>query len=386
MKRKISLLLVIVLVMSLMAACGDDDESQAGNSSIVEHISPEDMPPRPSQQQAQASVEPAAPVVVEEPALKVPEGEYLSELTGEPLKEELKDQRPIAVMVDNEKIALPHFGTAEGDVVYEMMNSTANDRITRLMIIMKDWGSITQMGSIRSTRPTNIILAAEWNAVLCHDGGPYHNDAYFAKSWAPDHFSGTFGRVNNGKSREFTEYILSGDLDKNFSSSKASRTYNQLRPSDETHFNFIEWGKYVHLNEIYDDAFEARNISLPFKHNQSKLAYHESSKSYDYYEYGSAHRDGEDDEIMTFENVILQACDFSQLDQNGYLVYNCIALVQPAYYITNGYAKLIYWSKSSETDLTRYYDENNQEIQINTGKTYIGLIPMDTWQQVAITG
>ena len=35
--------------------------------------------------------------------------------------------RPIAVMVDNEKVALKHFGTAEADIVYEMMNSTAND-------------------------------------------------------------------------------------------------------------------------------------------------------------------------------------------------------------------------------------------------------------------
>ena len=30
-----------------------------------------------------------------------------------------KDQRPIAVMVDNERTALPHFGTADADVVYE---------------------------------------------------------------------------------------------------------------------------------------------------------------------------------------------------------------------------------------------------------------------------
>ena len=68
---------------------------------------------------------------------EVPEGMYLSEITGEPISEELKDQRPVAVMVDNEKTALPHFGTSEADVVYELMNSTQNDRITRLMCIMR---------------------------------------------------------------------------------------------------------------------------------------------------------------------------------------------------------------------------------------------------------
>ena len=45
---------------------------------------------------------------------------------------------------------------------------SAYGRITRFMAVVKDWGKIEQFGSIRSTRDTNIMLAAEWNAVLCH--------------------------------------------------------------------------------------------------------------------------------------------------------------------------------------------------------------------------
>ena len=60
---------------------------------------------------------------------------YRSELTNEWIDESLKDQRPIAVMIDNEKTALPHFGVADADVVYEIMNSTLNDRITRFMVV-----------------------------------------------------------------------------------------------------------------------------------------------------------------------------------------------------------------------------------------------------------
>ena len=40
---------------------------------------------------------------------EVPEGMYRSELTNEIISEDLKNQRPIAVMVDNESTALPHF-------------------------------------------------------------------------------------------------------------------------------------------------------------------------------------------------------------------------------------------------------------------------------------
>ena len=73
-------------------------------------------------------------------------------------------------MIDNDTKALPHYGLSEADVVYEMMNSTANKRVTRLMAIYKDWQNVGQIGNVRSTRPTNILLASEWNAILIHDG------------------------------------------------------------------------------------------------------------------------------------------------------------------------------------------------------------------------
>ena len=49
------------------------------------------------------------------------------------------------------------------------------------MVVVKDWDKIEQLGSIRSARPTNFMLAAEWNAVLCHDGGPFFINDWVAK-------------------------------------------------------------------------------------------------------------------------------------------------------------------------------------------------------------
>ncbi|MDE6850968.1 MAG: DUF3048 domain-containing protein, partial [Lachnospiraceae bacterium] len=144
--------------------------------------------------------------------LTTPQGNlYRSELTNEWIDISLQNQRPVAIMVDNEKMALPHYGLTEADVVYEMMNSTANGRITRLMAIVKDWGKITQFGSIRSVRPTNFMLAAEWNAILCHDGGPFYINDWAAKPYS-NNLSGGFKRINNGKAREFTEYVCTGEI------------------------------------------------------------------------------------------------------------------------------------------------------------------------------
>ena len=309
--------------------------------------------------------------------------DYISELTGEPIAASLSSQRPVAVIVDNESIAYPHFGTAEGDVVYELINSTANGHITRLMILYKDWEKITKAGSIRSVRPTNILLAAEWNAVLCHDGGPFYVDSYFAKDYARDHFSGTFSRVDNGKPWEFTEYVLEGDLDKNFGTTGVSRTYNEYAPEEATHFYFTDYGTEVDMNAL-GNAFGAAEVVLPFEHTESTLKYNQETGTYDFYCYGDVHKDEEDGEVMTFENVLIQECTYTELDANGYMIFNCIDTGRKGYYISNGYAQPITWSKESETGLTRYYDANGNELKINCGKTYVTLVPDDKWSSLVI--
>ena len=266
-KKVMAAVLCSSLVLSV-AACGSGDNSDETPASIFEPITEDTNSVETPATEETPAEEPAA----DEPYV-LPEGMYISELTGEPISEEIRNQRPIAAMVDNEIKALPHYGTSEADVVYELMNSTKNDRITRLMCIVKDWGNIEQLGSIRSTRPTNILLASEWNAVLCHDGGPYYNDQYFARDWSA-HFSGTFSRVNNGKAKEFTEYIISGDLESNFNnySSKAGyeTTYNQFA-NEGSHFNFVDYGTEFNLDEKYDKTYSATIVTLPFTHNQSQL-------------------------------------------------------------------------------------------------------------------
>jgi len=371
MKKRLVSLFVTGLCAVSMIGCGSKEDSSIGSSAVALSTE-EEASNESSTEDSEDSASTAA---------TVPEGMYLSELTGEPIDESLKDQRPIAAMVDNESTALPHYGTAEADVVYELMNSTANDRITRLMCVVKDWGSIEQLGSIRSTRPTNIVLAAEWNAVLCHDGGPYYNDSYFAQSLYSEHFSGIFSRVNNGKSREFTEYICDGDLEEAFEDYGYSTTYNENRFDDESHFNFVTYGETVDLSSL-GDVTQVNEVSLPFYHNSSKLVYNSETNKYEYYEYGERHEDAEDDEPLAFTNVILQDCSFAQLDENGYLVYNYLDADEAGYYLTNGECIEITWTKSSETDITRYYDKDGNELQINTGKTYIALVPSDTWDEV----
>ena len=300
-----------------------------------------------------------------------------SELTGLPISDAIATQRPVAIMVDNEKTALPHYGTAEADIVYEMMNSTANGRITRLMCIYKDWTSLKQTGSIRSTRTTNVMLANEYNAVLVHDGGPFYINTYLAQPNSA-HLSGGFTRVNNGKPREFTEYVFGKDLTTKFASSKIPTTYTGVLERN-THFLFNAADTDLANGTLADYI----DMSEVFKHNGSKLVYNAGTKTYDYYEYTGVHQDAEDKQTLTFKNVILQDVPFVQLDVNGYLTYDIISSGS-GYYATNGKAIPITWIKTSDTGMTHYFTADGKELKFNVGKTYIGILPADTWNSLKL--
>ena len=108
MKKRIILLMAVLVTSISLAACGGDEKETSNNDAdiVADLTEIEDG----SETEGEESEEPES----------LPEGVYRSELTNELIDEELKDQRPIAVMVDNESIALPHYGLTQADVVYEM--------------------------------------------------------------------------------------------------------------------------------------------------------------------------------------------------------------------------------------------------------------------------
>ena len=303
---------------------------------------------------------------------------YSSELTGEQISTSIQNQRPIAVMIDNDKRAYPHYGLADADIVYELINSTANSRVTRLMAIYKDWNNVSMIGNTRSTRPTNIMTAAEYNAVLVHDGGPYHNNAYF-KSTGIDHLSGGFARVKNGKPTEFTEYIKSGQVKSRLKSAGISASYTK---NVGNHFNFAS--SEVDLKDAYGSGVvSCTSLSFPYAHNKSTLKYNSKTKTYDYYEFGRGCVDALNKKTPSFKNVIIQEVDLVQLDKNGYMLFNCQGQ-GIGYYITDGEMIPITWIKTTQTAMTKYYDGAGKEIEVNCGKTYITMCPTDSWSKLSI--
>ncbi len=376
--KKRSILITLGLAALMLVACGSKEEE------ATEAATEAASGPAMVMTQETASAEPTEAPVVEETDTP-PDGMVANQLTGEWIDASLQDQRPVAVMVDNEKTALPHFGVSEADIIYEMVNSTQNEGVTRFMVMVKDWENIKQLGSIRSTRPTNLQTFTEWNAVLCHDGGPFWNDNFYANDFV-ERFSGTFSRVDNGKAREFTEYVCTGDLEKNFKNTGYSKTYNEYYRGD--HYQFATRANPNTLDQ-YSSAQTATKVTLPFNHNKPWLEYDSENGVYKYFQYGSAEVDaGNGNKQVEFKNLLIQGARLEQLDDHGYMMYHTTdndyssSEKREGWYVTNGKAIKVTWTKLDDTYPTRYYDENGEEIKINVGKTYVAIVPTTSFDEI----
>ncbi len=372
-KKTLLLFLSAVLACTALTGCGGKDDEVAP---VVTDIS--DTQDEPEEEPEPEEQEPEEEPEVEETR----DGMYRSELTNEWIDESLQNQRPVAIMVDNEKTALLHYGLTQADIVYEMMNSTANGEITRFMALVKDWGQIKQFGSFRCVRPTNFMIAPEYNAVVIHDGGPFYIEPYLKNPWV-DHLSGGFARINNGKSREFTEYVTTGEIEKRLKAANISPEYNEYYPGP--HWQFASESKPVDLAEA-SDSMDCTLVDLPFGHNGSQLDYDAASNTYLYSEYGMKHTDpANGSKQLAFTNILIANATHKQYDSNGYMQFNILEQNnRSGYYITGGKAIPVTWSKGHDMDPMRFYDADGNLITLNTGKTYIAMVSDSRWKELVL--
>ena len=89
--------------------------------------------------------EPAQVQPVETPEYEGP----WNPLTGMPISEEWVDRRPVAIMLNNLKAALPQLGQSKADIIYECL---AEGGITRMLGVYQSVEGVGTIGSVRSSR------------------------------------------------------------------------------------------------------------------------------------------------------------------------------------------------------------------------------------------
>ena len=120
-------------------------------------------PEEPEPPESQPSVSVMAPVEPE-PALP-----YVNPLTGEGCARDIAQKRPVAVMLNNLKKALPQLGVSQADIIYE---APAEGGITRMLAVFQSVEEVGNIGSVRSARDYYVSLAMGHDALYLHAGGP----------------------------------------------------------------------------------------------------------------------------------------------------------------------------------------------------------------------
>ncbi len=371
MKKNI-LLAVLALSMSmLLFGCGDKKDDTA-----IEEVTLEVQPDTPAVQEP-ATVE-AEDTVTTEDDVPPQEGMVRSKLTNEWVSADVGSLRPLAVMIPNDKSALPQYNISNADILYECL---VEGEITRLMAIYGDWTNLERVGNIRSCRDYFVYWAFEWDSIYCHAGGPFYIDEVIGRSdtnninalVAPQ---GVFYRSSD-RSAPQNLYLDGQDVLK-----EASRLGYELTPrdnySDDTHFQFTSQSKPNNLDEYGSKAVTATKIDLSNAYPVTKTWFEYNEEDGLYYRYqapsGGAHMDAATDSQLAFENVLIQFTYHEVRDDNGYLAFQCIDTSKDGWYFTNGKGIHVNWKKTSDYGATRYYDDNGKEIALNTGKTMICIV------------
>ena len=133
-----------------------------------------------------------------------------------------------------------------------------------------------------------------------------------------------------------------------------------------------------------EDAIKAEKVYMRYsKYTNSSYEYDSENKNYKRFMSGTSHVDAITGRQYTYKNVIITPIKNRSYDSYGRQKLDNIGQGE-GYFITNGYAIPITWSKESRSSQTVYKDKNNEEIKVNDGTTFIQITPIG--EEIKIEG
>ncbi len=318
------------------------------------------------------------PIIIIEEKDKVEEidrGLGINPLTGLLIDEQFIDKRPVAVMINNLKAALPQSGISQADVIYETL---AEGNITR-MVALFQYPRVEKIGPIRSTRHYYIDLALDHDAIFVHHGGsPQAFEAI--KTLQPASINSLSYLENTMAWRDPLRSKKRGMYEHSLytSSEGIERAWKKLAYREERardlnlKFNFND-------EEDTPRGDRAEIIVVPFSNEYtSTFKYNQESKLYERFQFGEPHIDENNGDQIRVKNIIIQYANIKHIpgDPEG---RRNIDLVDSGngLYISNKKAVPIIWEKRGHKIPTEYRDAYGNILKINKGKTWVCIFPKD---------
>ncbi len=279
------------------------------------------------------------------------------------------EERPIAVMIDNHKAALPQGGLNEAYMVYEIIVEGGE---SRLMALFKG-KDLEKIGPVRSSRHYFLDYALENDAIYVHYG------------WSPQAQSdiSTLG-VNNINGITESESSFWRVKDKSAPHNVATSTEKILSIAERKGYATTSTAEsvlnYVTYEVDLEDGISAEKITIPYSSsNIVEYEYNAETQRYQRYSKGVEETDWTTGEKVTTKNIIITFARNTVLNdgenKDRQQLYNIGTL--DGYYITNGKAIKITCEKSTRSSQTVYKDLEGNEIDVNDGNTYVQICPID---------
>ena len=278
------------------------------------------------------------------------------------------NDRPIAVMIDNNINALPHAGLSKAYMVYEIIVEGGE---SRLMALFKGV-NLDKIGPVRSSRHYFLDFALENDAIYVHYGWSPKAESNI-KSFGINNINGiidsdVFWRVKDKSAPH--NAVTSTDKILKFAKEKGYR----LTSNSESVLNYSK--DEVQLN----NEINATEISIPFSEsNVSKWEYDAENKNYFRYSKGKQEVEWDSKSPVKFKNIIIEFMKNTKLQDNENKDRQEIITtgINDGYYITNGKAIKIKCSKTSRSSKTKYLDESGNEIKVNDDNTFVQICPIN---------
>lgn len=357
-QRSLSLLAGVLAMLTLLTACGGP-ASGSGSS-----------------QSAEPSVSALAPAV----SLPEPEPEplYTNPLTGEATDTDLSAARPVAVMLNNLKKALPQCGVAQADLIYE---APAEGGITRMMAVFQSLDGVGDLGSVRSARPYYVELALGLDAIYIHAGGS--DGAYSAiKTYGAANIDGVNGPYGGTMFwRDAARKKTAGYEHSLFTS--AQRIQSLLAGSLSSMRQTHKEGWSLPLSFVPDgtpaQGDTADTVSVKYSYYKTGVfRYDPDTGRYLVEEYGEPYVDGSTGEQVAVTNVLVLCTDISLIKGDSAGRQNVrLTGTGTGWFACGGKYIPITWSKPSATDPFRFTTADGEELKLGVGTSYINIVGTD---------
>ncbi len=282
--------------------------------------------------------------------------------------------RPFAIMINNLSVARPlHSGLQDAYILYEFM---VEGGITRYLALFKDKDT-ERIGSIRSARDYYIDYALENDAIYVHWGA------------SPQAYSDIRNlKINNiegGGKYSFRDnnLIVNGSKYSVNSEHTGFSNMKLLKQGLEDKGYRTELEKPLLLKYCVksidmkkgENEETANKVDVMFSKTViSNFNYNEETKQYLMSVNDKPHTDYVTKDQYFYKNIITYSVPYSTVDAKNRQDMQNIG-EGTGYFISEGYSIPIKWEKKTKSSATKYYLENGDELVVNDGNTYIGIIP-----------